>query len=464
MNRSKHVIPPKAAATIESSRRRDQAATTATGATIQVQDVTRWCAPLLMAVLALLLRSGFFAFLLYTIAGLWGISRIMARMTCRRVTVTREKTGGEVAIGETVRFRVRIENHDTLPILWIWTRDWFPDHLAHEGRYSSLITVPAGGAATFAYQLSFRQRGFYRIGPVTTVSGDMFGLARRTQLWHCYDHITVLPRIHDLTGSLPLHHRPLGELRVQKCIHEDPTRPAGVREYQRSDGLRRIHWKASARLGALRSKVYESSMTAGAMLILDLHHPSYRRQSPYSRSEMVIQAAASLLHLILGRGQKAGFLSNAADAARVDAEPRPTDISSGTIRELFKKARSSPDRHPVNPVKSPVAGGQEALLTHLRLLARLELATHLPGWRLLLDEYPAMHRDTAVVILAPQCDRELAMVIEEMRRSGFSITLLLFEPDDGDAADSLPVTVAGDVPVHRIKNMKDLDRVAVRTF
>ena len=45
---------------------------------------------------------------------------------------------------------------------------------------------------------------------------------------------------------------------------------AGVREYRFGDSLKRIHWKSTARLGRLQTKVYEPTTTVDISLCLDV--------------------------------------------------------------------------------------------------------------------------------------------------------------------------------------------------
>jgi ATPase family associated with various cellular activities (AAA)/Protein of unknown function DUF58 len=75
---------------------------------------------------------------------------------------------------------------------------------------------------------------------------------------------------------------------------EDPLRVAGVREYVLGDDPRRIHWKATARAGELRSKIYEPSSRYRLLMLLDIN--SY--PEPWMGLDSEIQelsiAAASL--------------------------------------------------------------------------------------------------------------------------------------------------------------------------
>src|SRR5581483_3951428 len=137
-------------------------------------------------------------------------------------------------------------------------------------------------------------RGYYQLGPLVMESGDLFGLHRRYRAAADPHFLLVYPRIVPLEGYDIESRRPIGDVRLVHRLYEDPTRIAGVREYQAGDALNRVHWGATARTGKLHSKVYEPSTLAGATLMLDFHKASYpRRGEPY-RSELGVTAAVSL--------------------------------------------------------------------------------------------------------------------------------------------------------------------------
>ena len=89
--------------------------------------------------------------------------------------------------------------------------------------------------------------------------------------------VLVYPEVIPLEGFDIASRRPIGEVRMSHRLFEDPTRIAGVRGYQSGDPLNRIHWRATARTGALHSKIYEPSTVAGATILLDFHEQSFDR-------------------------------------------------------------------------------------------------------------------------------------------------------------------------------------------
>ena len=60
-----------------------------------------------------------------------------------------------------------------------------------------------------------------------------------------------------------------GSAQVLRGLFEDPALFAGVRPYQPGDALRRIHWKASARVGRPVSRRYDPVHERDVVIALD---------------------------------------------------------------------------------------------------------------------------------------------------------------------------------------------------
>jgi hypothetical protein len=68
----------------------------------------------------------------------------------------------------------------------------------------------------------------------------------------------------------------------------------GVRDYQPGDLPNRIHWRSSARRGALVVREYERPTRPGPVIVIDLD----RTQNP-ARLDAVVRAAASILQALI---------------------------------------------------------------------------------------------------------------------------------------------------------------------
>ncbi len=126
-----------------------------------------------------------------------------------------------------------------------------------------------GGTSHYEYHLRSRKRGQFLIGPVTAEFSDPFGLARRRHAIDQGDLLTVTPAAAELfptgldgvrghDGSAPTRAR-------ANPSNDDVT----TREYRHGDPMRRVHWPATARHGALMVRQEESVAAPQATIILD---------------------------------------------------------------------------------------------------------------------------------------------------------------------------------------------------
>ena len=91
---------------------------------------------------------------------------------------------------------------------------------------------------------------------------------------------------------------------------EDPLRMATVREYVPGDSFRHIHWRNTARLGLLQTKVFDPSAQQTMAIFVDLQ----TAENPYSLVpeylELIIAAAASVSVHALQQRQSVGLWAN----------------------------------------------------------------------------------------------------------------------------------------------------------
>ncbi len=96
---------------------------------------------------------------------------------------------------------------------------------------------------TITYRVTFDRRGAHALGPASITVQDVLGLAERTYTYHNEHEVLVYPRVHDLTGGDRHELNLLPESQRSAMRNEFDA----LREYQRGDALRDIHWKSSAK-------------------------------------------------------------------------------------------------------------------------------------------------------------------------------------------------------------------------
>jgi uncharacterized protein (DUF58 family) len=102
------------------------------------------------------------------------------------------------------------------------------------------------GTTDLTYDVTYRNRGEHDLGPLTVEIVDVLGLASAEHTYGGRDTVLVYPRVYALTGSTrhELNLLPEGGFEHNR---EEFDR---LREYDRGDSLRDVHWKSSAKRAA----------------------------------------------------------------------------------------------------------------------------------------------------------------------------------------------------------------------
>jgi uncharacterized protein (DUF58 family) len=251
------------------------------------------------------------------------LARFWARHVLDRVSYQRIMPENRAFQGEKLSLTLRLINDKPLPIPWIEIRDPLPEGVLLDEQRTASTGSPGYVYLVRSTHLSWYerinwpltletpQRGFYRIGPVRMNTGDIFGFNAVQGEEQHWDPFIVYPRVYSLPElGLPAE-RPFGELKGRQRIFEDPSRISGLREYRPGDPMRRIDWKASARLQALQSKVYEPSATMHLLLAVNVHTMSSSWQGFQPETlERVLSAAASAATHGFEAGYAVGLVAN----------------------------------------------------------------------------------------------------------------------------------------------------------
>jgi hypothetical protein len=381
------------------------------------------CALAFLAI-AVVLRSGFFALAFYALLAIAGLAYLMTFSALDHIGTERHCTTRQAEIGGLATVTVAVTNRKALPIPWIVIEDIVPGGLDVTGINGRATVMAPGGHTRLRYDVKCNARGYHRIGPVLLESGDFFGLSKRVLSVTTPHYLTVYPRTVPIERYEIPTQRPLGELTMRRRLFEDPTRLAGVREYQHGDPLRRVHWKATAKTGKLHSRVYDPSSLLGGNIILDFNAPSWHVEDRDPRSEFAVVIAGSLVAYIAGRRQDIGFITNGIDAAEVMAADSVTeDVGSRAEARRLAAQRRAGDR--LRPLQVPVRQCEEALPLIRESLAHVELSWGLSLADMIAQEYEAWPRDTATILIVPQMPVELLTQVVRLRNAGFSVIVVL---------------------------------------
>ena len=416
-----------------------------------------------VAALALLLSlysAGFFLYAAVVTAAVLGIGAFLPAASLLGLEVRRSLGAETVEIGGTVESRLVLHNHKRLPALWVFWRDAIEPGLAADGVTCGFRTLGSEETLHTACVLHGVRRGLYRVGPAVIETSDPLGLVRRFRVDPEVRFLTVLPRTVAIGPGWPLGHRPIHEVPRRRSLFEDPSRVLGVRDYRPGDGLRRIHWRATARSGRLQVKLYEPTVLEGVLLAVEMGKAAFpaAEETEDPGVELAVTAAASIAEFVLAHGQDVGLISNGGDAA----DRYPSDWTGGSFRRMEDVVQETETRRRMpafRPVEVEPGRGSWQLDRLRSALARLTLAPGLTLAELLVAEAPRLPRTHVILVVTPDLGPALGGALGTLRRSGFDVGVVWIQKGGvGPVATSL----LQEVPIYQVLEESDLEQLGAQ--
>jgi uncharacterized protein (DUF58 family) len=247
-----------------------------------------------------------------------GLARLSSRLSLAGVRAERLLSSNRFFPGETVECTWRLSNRKPLPLLWAQIEDRLP---AGEGGLDEETALRQGILRRSASLLWYRRidwkasfpaarRGYYPLGPLKTTSGDMLGIYIRSRTETAGEYLIVYPRIVTFDLQMIPSLYPMGESPTALRLFGDPTQAIGIRAYGSGDGLRDIHWKASARAGALHVKVFASTTAFKVALFVDVESFATGAPPDPEALELALSAAGSIAAALARQGSPTGLYVN----------------------------------------------------------------------------------------------------------------------------------------------------------
>jgi uncharacterized protein (DUF58 family) len=178
-----------------------------------------------------------------------------------------------------------------------------------------LDEIEPGGHRELNYQIHTDTRGKFTIGPLRVRVADAFGLVEISRAFSTTSTLVVTPRIFPLpraTAASSWLGEGDGGMRTISAVGEDDAAP---RLYQDGDGLRRVHWKSTARYGQLMVRREEHQWRNSASIFLDTRRRAHAGSGPSATFEFAVSAAASIGAHLSGEGFRARLITEAGEIA-----------------------------------------------------------------------------------------------------------------------------------------------------
>ncbi len=242
------------------------------------------------------------------------VSALIARRSQYRLSCSRRLDPPRVPAGQLTVVTARVENVARLRTGVLLAEDVIPYSLGSRPRFV-LDEIEPGGHREISYQIRSDTRGKFTIGPLRVRVADAFGLVEISRAFSTTSTLVVTPRIFALprtTASSSWLGEGDGGMRTISAIGEDDAAP---RLYQDGDGLRRVHWKSTARYGELMVRREEHQWRNSASVFLDTRRSAHSGRGPSATFEFAVSAAASIGAHLSGEGFRARLITEAGEIA-----------------------------------------------------------------------------------------------------------------------------------------------------
>ncbi|MGH2429924.1 MAG: DUF58 domain-containing protein [Candidatus Limnocylindria bacterium] len=259
------------------------------------------------------------------------------------------RLGSDRAVwGDQVPLDVDVWNRKLLPVPLLQADDFVTDRLRVHGQRLQASDRPGQGSLQNSWSLLWfervirhlvidaSRRGVFTFGPVRLTVSDLFERGTRSEERDMPTMLLVRPRTVPVRSQEPAQ-APLGSVRTRAGLFTDPARFAGVRPYQPGDPMRRIHWRATARLGEPVSRRHEPVHERQVLLAVDFQTvpgPHWLMVFSDDQVESLCVATASLARRLLREGAACGLLVGTQLAGGRRWAYLPPDRSSGQLGRI----------------------------------------------------------------------------------------------------------------------------------
>lgn len=374
------------------------------------------------------------AFLLLLV---WGTTRLWERYALTRIEYHRRLSSNRAFFGEELLLELEVANRKPLPLPWVEIDDEIPEeitflkgkttqsHKTARVHLTSLLSLGWYHRVKRLYPIRCDQRGYFTFGPTRICSGDLFGFSRQEIEFSDIDRLIVYPRIVPLEQPGIPSKQPLGDIRTKRHIFQDPVLTMGVRDYHFGDSLKRIHWKTTARIGKLQTKVFEPTTSVDMGIFLDVRTVQPPGWGLVAQSlELGVMAAASIANHAMSAGYRVGLYANQR-------------------------------RQPIGElVRIPPSQHADQMVYILEALAQIHSSESMPIARFVSLESRNLPWGSTLVLITAVPTETLLATLLRMKRAGRRVALVIVGGSEMPNLGGLPVyRISDDVPWREVETL-----------
>ena len=387
--------------------------------------------------------------LFYNLVYLWVavivIAGVWTWFAINRIRIGRHTRALRAQVGRPLEERLSVRNTSNVPKLWLEVRD----HSDLPGHTASLVVDSLGPMRerVWVARTICRERGRFRLGPLSLTSGDPFGLFQVTRPVPQTTNIVVYPMTVDLPDfSLPLGPMPGGDA-LRRRTHYVTANASGVRDYAPGDSFNRIHWASTARRDRLIVKEFELDPMSDIWLFVDGDRDVQAAQPTPEPETVMVQGLWPATHhsTQLAPNTEEYAVTVAASLAQYFAR---RDRNVGLVTYGRQREVVQPDR------------GERQLTKILETLAVFRAQGRIRLEDSLALETQKLPRWSTLIIVTAAWDVKWVLSAQSLKRHGMRVVAVVLDQASFGGGHTATAAVeslwSSGIPAFRIKNGDDL--------
>ena len=319
--------------------------------------------------------------------------------------------------GDALSLHEELTNNKFLPLPWVFVKFSVSQNLEFEGREYRNITDAHYQSDLFSIMMfqSIKRkmpfvcakRGFYRVRNITMACSNLLYSRRFNKHVDSVTELTVFPKLLDESDDINLIYKNLDATMLSNSlINPDPFEFRGLREYQPTDPMRDINFKASAVAQQLMVNIHAPTSSKRLEIVLNLE---YNR--PYPELELYEQAirlAATMTERYINQGVKLGFYTNGKDILTTENVAVAAGEGASHMYKVFQA------------------------------LARVSLNFRVGHISSYLNNIQDDGESPVYLVISPYCEQDFLDAVEGMKHRGLSVFVVV--PTQKGLDDNIGIT------------------------
>lgn len=333
-------------------------------------------------------------FLFYAALLLVVLSFFWTRAVIKRLSVTQRVMREHAYVGDEVEIKTMVFNESLLPVPYIEVKNDMIQYMTGRSPVSNVLSLMPIDSRSVIEKVKCRYRGYYTFGPVRVSISDLFGMFTWNREIRCEGIISVYPRVANLENFNIRPMQMFGTVTTKQKANEDYSSISDIRKYYPGDSFKRIHWKVSARKGALHVKNFDMSGSAESHIFLNLYKNDYADVYRADIEEKAVECTATIIHYMLLKNINTALYTNCS---------RITYTRGRDIKELKKF--------------------MEELIT-------VKSNGNVPMEELLEARSRLISKGSSIIIVTPVLHSRLSDKLSQLKETGFDVIVVYISADN----------------------------------